>query len=61
MGEFALYIVVILTSHAFVAFDVSTIVVMLCIPYKTSQTRLSSITKIGAIESAWFPMCGFGN
>ena len=33
MGEFALYIVVILTSHAFVAFDVSTIVDMLCIPY----------------------------
>ena len=33
MGEFALYIMVILTSHAFVAFDVSATVFMLCIPY----------------------------
>jgi hypothetical protein len=33
VGEFALYIVVLLTSHIFVEFDVSEIIFVLKIPY----------------------------
>ena len=56
-GEFALYIVVLLTCfgcqyNRFHALKSS---------YKSSKMRLSSITKMGEIERAWIPMCGFGN